>query len=118
MEEKEKIVADLIARFGKKYNTIDSLKIILDESLTTKYYYSIAEYLNNSLEEDKSMSIEDYTSGYITSKDRYIIITLVDKENNIDDVAIVVFDKKSKKILKYSYSGRENKYLYIMEAFV
>lgn len=113
--------------FEENYKTIDNLVTILRDKYHPKFFSSMEEFSQTPyFHTQRMVSVDDYTDGYITESDSYMIIVFDDyrdfkegaeDDNNCDDV-VLCYDKKTHKIIKYFYTGMENEYLYDIEAFV
>ena len=115
---------ELIELFGQDYNNVNNLVEYLNKKYHPKYFKTFEEFCKHiSL---KNESIEDYTEGYITIDDSYIIILFDDyrdfynsiESDNFSDDIIVCFNKNTKKIIKYYYTGLENNYLQDVDSFM
>lgn len=115
---------DLIMLYGENYNNIDYLTEYLNKKYHPKYFQSFKDFCEHiSL---TNYSIEDYTDDYITSNDSYVIVLFDDYRDfknasdgdNFGDDIIICYDKNTKKIIKYYYTGLENDYLYDIDAFL
>jgi hypothetical protein len=115
---------ELIELFGQNYNNVNNLKEYLNKKYHPKYFNTFKEFCKHiSL---KNESIEDYTDDYISKDDSCIIILFDDyrdsynstESDNFSDDIIVCFDKNTKKIIKYYYTGLESHYLQDIDSFM
>lgn len=115
---------ELIELFGQNYNNINNLKEYLNKKYHPKYFNTFKEFCKHiSL---KNESIEDYTDDYISKDDSCVIILFDDyrdfynstESDKFSDDIIVCFDKDTKKIIKYYYTGLENNYLQDIDSFI
>lgn len=106
-----------IQKFGKNFNTIDNLIVLLKEKYHPQIFNSMKEFIKTPyFHINEDMSVDEYTDDYITENDNYIIILFDDyrdfenaseKDKVCGDV-VISYNKDTRKIVKYFYTTSFN----------
>ena len=115
---------ELINLFENNYNSLDNLVKYLNGKYYPKYFKNFKEFCTSL--NIRNQSVDEYTDDYISENDTYLIILFNDYRDfkgavefdNFSDDIIVCYDKQTKKITKYFYTGLDNEYLHDIDAFI
>lgn len=127
MNTKQEIQQELIKEFGKNFNTIDNLIKWLKSHYHPQIFTTMKEFVKTPyFHITGDMTIDEYTDDYISENDTYLVILFNDyrdfkganDNDNFSDDIIVCYDKQTKKITKYYYTGLDNEYLHDIDAFI
>lgn len=109
----------------KNYNDKEKLIEYLLKKYHPKFYNNINEYVNNSFFNNKNITIDDYTDGYITEKENYSIILFDDyrdftnaiETDNFYGDCIIAFSDDGK-ITKRYYTSCDDQQMNYIESFI
>ena len=109
----------------KNYNDKEKLIEYLLKKYHPKFYNNINEFANNSFFSNKNITIDDYTDGYITEKENYIIILFDDyrdfsnaiETDNFYGDCIIAFGDNGK-IAKRYYTSCDDQQINYIESFI
>lgn len=106
-----------IQKFGKNFNTIDNLIVLLKEKYHPQIFTSMKEFIKTPyFHINEEMSVDEYTDDYITENDNYIIILFDDyrdfenasEKDKICGDVVISYNKDTRKIVKYFYTTSFN----------
>ena len=106
-----------IQKFGKNFNTIDNLIVLLKEKYHPQIFTSMKEFIKTPyFHINEDMSLDEYTDDYITENDNYIIILFDDyrdfenasEKDKICGDVVISYNKDTRKIVKYFYTTSFN----------
>lgn len=106
-----------IQKFGKNFNTIDNLIVLLKEKYHPQIFTSMKEFIKTPyFHINEEISVDEYTDDYITENDNYIIILFDDyrdfenasEKDKICGDVVISYNKDTRKIVKYFYTTSFN----------
>lgn len=124
--DNNKRINELISIYGKNYNTIDNLIHFLNNKYHPTIYNSMSEFVKTPYFTAKNIIIEDYTDGYITNNENYIILlfdnpldfTSSTYASDLYEEIFVSYDETTGKISKYFSTGYTDEKLEYIECFI
>ena len=124
--ENNKKINELISIYGENYKTIDNLIAFFKQNYHPTIYNSMSEFVKTPYFTAKNLTIEDYTDGYITNNENYIIILFDNPldfaySTNADNLyldIVVSYDETTRKISKYFSTGYADEKLEYIECFI
>ena len=124
--ENNKKINELISIYGENYNTIDNLIHFLNSKYHPTIYNSMSAFVKTPYFSVKNVTIEDYTDGYITNNENYIIIffdnpldfTSSTYASDLYEDIVISYDERTRKVLKYFSTGYADEKLEYIECFI
>ena len=124
--DNNKRINELISIYGENYNTIDNLIHFFNNKYHPTIFHSMAEFVKTPYFSVKNITIEDYTDGYITNNENYIILlfdnpldfTSSTYASDLYEEIVVSYDETTRKISKYFSTGHADEKLEYIECFI
>ena len=124
--DNNKVSHNLIS-IDENHKTIDNLIVFFQEHYHPTIFNSITEFDKTPHFGTNNITIKDYTDGYITENENYIIILF---DNPLDFTSsttlanqlqldiIISYNETTRKILKYFTTGHIDEKIQYLECFV
>ena len=124
--DNNKKINELISIYGENYNTIDNLIAFFKQNYHPTIYNSMSEFVKTHYFSVKNITLEDYTDGYITNDENYIILlfdnpldfTSSTYASDLYEEIVVSYDERTRKISKYFFTGHADEKLEYIECFI